>query len=457
MNIVILGAGEIGSYVASMLAQEEHNVVLIDKDVKRLEKLSRDIDVATLPGHASDWKLFKQLIDNAPDFFIALTGNDEANLIACAITKNLGYPKTICRIGEISYLNRSRLDFGRLFYVDYFIGAEVIAAHEILKSLISPSDLLTEDFAHGSIQMRTIVLPANWEKHNVQIKDLNLPEEMILGLIRRASENSENKEDLKEDEYIFPHGNDFLHPCDHITVVGEANAMSHLHEIFNVPHKAIQSVVIIGGSSVAMHLTEILQKLKVYVKIIEKDEKKCDDLAEMFPKATIINHDARDLNFLLSEKVQDAEAFITTMREDDENLLVASLGKEAGSGKVVSLISDSALAPVLKKLNISYAVSEKVNLSNRILSIVHAQSILSISSIADNHANVIEIKVSEDSQLIGIPLKDLSTYLPRDLLICVIENKGKVLIGKGNRILSPNDTIILITSPTHIHELQHLF
>jgi len=456
MNIIILGAGEIGSHVASMLSKEEHNVVLIDKDVKRLEKLSREIDVATLPGHASDWQLFAQLIENAPDFFIAMTGNDETNLTACVIAKNLGYPQTICRVAEIGYLNRSRLDFGRLFFVDHFIGAEVMAAHEILKSLISPSDLLTEDFAHGAIQMRTIVIPTDWDKSDIPIKELNLPEEFIIGLIQRKQKNIKEGE-LKEDQYIFPHGEDTLHPCDFVTVIGESNVMFNLHKIFNIPHKNIETAVIVGGSDVCVHLTYILEKLGVHVKIIEREERRCERLAELLPKATVINHEGRDLNFLLSEKVQNAEAFITTMHEDEENLLIASIGKEAGCEKVISLISDSSLAPVLKKLNISYAISEKVNISNRILSIVHAQNILSISSIADDHANVIEIKISADSQLIGIPLADLTTYLPKDLLICVIENKGRVMVGKGNRILSPNDTIILITSPTHIHELQHLF
>ena len=111
----------------------------------------------------------------------------------------------------------------------------------------------------------------------------------------------------------------------------------------------------------------------------------------------------------------------------------------------------------MKELGITSAVSEQVNISNRVLSIVHAETIISISSLADNQARVTEIKVSADSELIGIPLSDLSAHLPKDLLIAVIENRGRVMIGKGNRILSPNDTIIVISSPKHIHEFQYLF
>jgi len=456
MNIVILGAGDIGCHVASILSKEEHNVVLVDQDVKLLGKVSQQIDVATIPGRASDWRLFENLLENAPDFFMALTGNDEVNLTACTIAKNLGYPQTICRISEVGYLNRLRLDFGRLFFVDHFIGAEMMAAHEILKSLISPTDLLTEDFAHGAIQMRTIAITDKWDKKNAPLKDLRLPEEMIVCLIqRKKSEGSENE--IQEDQYIFPHGDDHVLPGDFITVIGEASLMFKIHDIFKTKNENLKSSVIIGGTSVSQHLAEILQKLGVKVKLIEKDEKKCDALAELLPNTTVINHDGRDLGFLLSEKVQDSDAFITVLHEDEKNLMLASIGKEAGCKKVVSLISNPSLAPILKKLNINYAFSEKVTISNRVLSIVHAESILSISSIADDHANVIEMKISPDSGLIGIPIAELKTYLPEDLLICIIENKGRVMIGKGKRILSPNDTIILITSPTHIHELQHLF
>jgi trk system potassium uptake protein TrkA len=121
------------------------------------------------------------------------------------------------------------------------------------------------------------------------------------------------------------------------------------------------------------------------------------------------------------------------------------------------LLSDLSLIPILQKLGIYFAFSEKVNILNRILSLVHAENIVSVGALADGKANVVEMKVSHNSELIGVPLSHLSSSLPKDLLIAVIENKGQVMVGKGKRILSPNDTLILLTSPTRIHELQALF
>ncbi len=449
MNIVILGAGSTGTYLATLLSKEEHNVILIDKDGKKLDRLSKEADIATKKILGSEWKVLDILTESNPDFFLAMTENDETNLTACLLAKNLGYPQTICRISQTDYLEKGRLDFGRLFYVDHFIGAETIAAQEILKMLISAGDLLTEDFAHGIIQLRSLKIPNSWNKSSLPIQDLNFPEEFIIGLIRRE------KGDKKE--VLFPHGEDRILPGDVVAVVGEASSMNKIHAFFGIEEKSISSCTIAGGSSISVHLARLLQNLNVSVKIIEKEENICRFLADLFPKATIINHDCKDLQFLKSEKISSIPAFITATHHDEENLFIASVAKEAGCERVISVISDTSLISVLEKLKISFAPSAKVHIANRILSIIHSKTILSLSSLSDEDTKIVEMKVSPDSQLIGLPLSDLSSYLPRDLIIAIIENKGKVMIGKGDRILSPNDIVILITKKEHIHDLQHLF
>jgi len=450
MNIVILGAGDLGSYVASTLASEEHNVILIDKDLKTLNRISRELDVATVNSSGSKWRLLDDLLENKPDYFIALTGSDETNLVTCNMAKNLGFPNTICRIKEIGYLLRERLDFGRLFFVDYFIAPEIIAANDILKLLLTPKGESIENFAHGAIQMRTITLPENWEKTHVPIHSLGLPEEMIIGAIRREKED-------KTKEIIFPHGDDHLQFGDEITVFGDPNTMRNVLEYFGLPPLYLDSVVIAGGSTIALHLAKILENQEIAVKIIEKDENRCKHLADHLTKSIILNHDASEFSFLLSENIQESDVFVSCTRYDETNIFLTSLGKKAGCKKVISSISNINLKDTLEKIDIIPSISEKLNISNRILSLIHKEKVLSVISLFAEEARVIEMKVSEDSKLIGIPLKDLSGKIPKELIIAVIENKGKVMIGKGNRIISPNDTVIIVSSPKNIKELQNIF
>ena len=223
------------------------------------------------------------------------------------------------------------------------------------------------------------------------------------------------------------------------------------------PHKTVESVVIVGGTQVTIHLARILERLDISVKIIEKDEALCHKLADLLPNSTIIHHDATDLHFLMTEQIQDVGVFIACSNDDQFNVFLSLLAKETGCKKIVALIADVTLAPLLRDQDISFTVSERVNITNRVLSILMEKTVISIASLCDNQAKVLEVKVSAHSTLVGIPLADLKDQLPKDLLIAAIENKGRVMIGKGNRIISPHDTIIVVTNPENLHRLHEFF
>jgi trk system potassium uptake protein TrkA len=447
MHIVILGAGKTGSYVAATLSQKGHNVILIDKDAKPLEKAARENDIATLHATVPDWRLFQDLLENRPHLFFAATGDDETNLVACSVAKNLGFPRTIARVSSREYLNHSRLDFNRLFFADYFIGAEILSAQDLFHLLVHAKDSAVAHFAHGAIQMRTLSIPERWDRGGCCIKDLKLPEDLIVGLIRRKMRDGE--------AVVFPHGEDHILPGDEATFVGEARAITKLHELFSSNVMRVRSVILVGGTAVAEHLAFELVGQKIDVRIIEKDEKRCDELAERLEGATLINRDGSDAELLLSERIQDADAIVSCTNDDGTNFLIAALAKELGCKKAVALIGDASYVPVLEKSQVIPLLSVQVKVANRILSILHEETILSVASLCQDQAKIVELKVSASSPLIGIPLSDLK--LPKDLLIAVIESRGRVMIGRGNRIVSPDDTVIVICHPEQIAELPSYF
>ncbi len=446
MNVVILGAGKIGSYVASTLAEEEHNVILIDRDEIALERVGRESDVARIHASCSA-KLFEELLEQKPDLFFAATGDDEINLVFCSMAKNMGFAKTACRVQNREYLNHLKLDFKRLFFVDYFLGPEVMAAQDLCKVLIHSKDLAVEHFAHGAIQMRTIQIPDLWDKGGTPISQLELPEELIAGLIRRRMEHG--------DSILIPNGSDHILPGDQVTVLGEAKVMHRLHEIFRSPETPTRSVVIVGGSLVAYHLAHTLCQQKIHVRIIEKRKERCEELAEFLPNATIIHRDGRDPQLLKSEKVQDADAFVSCTHFDETNLMIAALAKEVGAPKSIAMITNGQIIPLLSKLGVLPALSPRVNVANRILSILDEETTLTVASLSSDSAKIVELRVAPTSKMVGIPLSDLD--LPKGLLIAMIESRGRVMIGRGNRVLYPEDIVIAICHPVQIPKLQQLF
>lgn len=449
MKIVILGAGKTGSFAAATLSQEGHDVTIVDKNATLLEKLNREFDLSTRCALIPSLQLFEDLLETRPDLLLAVTGEDETNLVSCTIAKNLGFPKTVALVHSREFINHTHLDFGRLFFVDYFLAAELLAAQDLFKILIHTDDVAVEHFAHGAIEMRTITIPERWDKGHIPLKALPFPEEFIIGLLRRRLSDGE--------QILFPHGDDHLLPGDEITAVGEADVMNHLHELFQIPQHPIRSVILVGGSSVAFHLAYFLTQQRISIRIIERDLTRCEELADLLPTATILHRDGADSNFLQRERVQEADALVSCTASDATNLLIASLAKEAGCKKVIALATDPTLRPILERLHIIPALSARLNVANRLLSIINEKSILSVASVCHDKAKIVEIKIPAHSRAVGIPLADLSARLPKDLLVAVIENQGRVMIGRGNRILCPGDTVIALCAPRHLPHLQSLF
>lgn len=443
MKIVLLGAGTRGSFLAATLA-EQHDIIVIDQDPKALEKVARSADVATRLGSGTDWKILEELAELSPELFIAMSSSDETNLVACKIAKKLGIPKTVARIRQNSFLDHSKLEFSELFSVDHLLGTELSVAQELFKYIISPHNQAIENFALGSVQMRTVVIPETFKQAGVPLSNVKLSDHLLVGIIKR------------NEQVIFPKGSDHLLPGDEATVIGQLDAMQTLPEQLGIPKIPISSVVIVGGSGTTIHLCKLLEKQHIHIKIIEQDEVKCEQLAKLFPHSTILNHDECDFSFLQEEGIDRADLFIASTLSHEINILAAALAKEAGCRQVLAIVSDESSLPFLKRLGISYALSEKASLARQIHAIIENGSLVSIASLYDNQAKIVEIKISPDSNLAGAPLSDLNARFPTQFLIAMIENRNGVSVPKGNSTLAPGDTAIVICSPNSVAEMQKI-
>ncbi|OJU80626.1 MAG: Trk system potassium uptake protein TrkA-like protein 1 [Chlamydia sp. 32-24] len=449
LNIIIVGAGEVGVYIATILSKENYNIILIDNDEKKLSKATWNLDIATRLGCGSDWNLLEELRELDPDILLAITDNDEVNLVSCSIAKHLEYKKTIARVSSQAYLNRKILDFNRIFQVDYIICPELLVSDEIIKYLASPGFLNIENFANGSVQMKTLKIPKSWSQANIPLKFLDLPKGVIIGLI--------NRQNNRIDHLIFPHGDDCIEPLDEVTVIGERDQMELIHKFFGIKPKTINEVILIGGSKIAEILAKRLQEKQINVTIVEKNYEKCAQLAKNLKNTTILNRDGTDLDFLKSEKIGTADAIIGCTRKDEINILSVLLGKELGCEQALAITSNKSYQILAKKLDINFVVSPRISAANHILSHILSGSISSLVSLYENQAEILEIKVSIDSKVVGIPLSSLGPLLPKDFLIAIIQNRGRIIVGGGDRIISPGDTVIVITSPKHINEIEDLF
>ncbi len=449
MNIVIVGAGAIGSYIAKLLTKEENNVILVDSDEGRLETLSRDLDLMTRVGSGTDWQLLDDLMELSPQLLLAMTSNDETNLVCCSVAKNLGYPETVARVHDERYFNRTRLDFERIFAVDHLVGPELLVAHDIVKTITSPGSVNIEIFAHGAAQMRTLRVPEKWRLKEKKLHELGLPEGTMVGLIHRQTDGHVKT--------IFPHGSDSILPKDEVTFIGETEVVSDIHRFLGITPTIAESVVVVGGTLTGINLARLLERQGMSVRVIDRDYDRCVQLNKKLPSSTIVHHDAADLDFLKGERVAQSGFFVTCTHDDQANLLIALLAKQAGCKEVIAVISDTQYIPIVRELGISHVLSPRVSAANRVLSYARSQAVASMVSLYEGQAEILEVKVSLDSRFVGIPIAELGPQMPDDFLIALVQNRGRIMIANGNRVLSPGDTMVVITAPRHIQEFSKVF
>lgn len=454
MYIVIFGANKLSAYIASILSQESHGVFLIDNDQHELDKISSELDISTVVEDEHPWILLDKLTSTKPDAVLALTDNDERNLTLCKIAKNLHYPMTVALVNNENYINSSKLNFNEIFSVDFFICPNILVSQEIFKFIVTPKSTGAENFAHGAIHMHTMKVPEKW-KNKKCIHQLNLPEGLMLGLIRRSVPEAKNEFDEKE--LIFPHGKDVLYSNDEVTFIGKPDAINSLNDFFDVPSKQIKAVAIVGGTPIAINLARILSQRNIKTTIIEEDEKKCQWLSDKLQDSTIMNQDGCNSQFMQIEQMGKMDAIVACTNHDEINILACSLGKSIGCEKTIASIGDIHFSSIIEQAKIDHYVSPREAIANRILSIIQKHKVIAVASLYENQAKIMELKVSYSSPLAGIPIYELGMYLPNDFLFAAIQNRGKIMIADGTKVLCPGDTVVVITHPEHYNSLQKLF
>lgn len=451
MQIVIIGAGHIGLHLASLLSKKHHNVILVDRDPSKIEDASRGLDIATKVGCGSDIDLLENLKEFSPDILLAMTENDETNLVSCNIASDLGYPKTVARICQNHFINASKVDVLDLFRVDALLSPDLLIATEIHKLMTLQHCQNVENFAHGAIQLRSFKIPSNWKKSQIPLSKLDFPSDVKIALIKRANQENEYY------NYIFPHGDDTLLVNDEITIIGKRHDVLEIQTYFGLSSKKIRSVTMVGGSRTGYHLAKLLVNEKIHVKLINRDLALSKFLADVLPGVEILNHDASDIEFLQEIKVEHSDCFVTCTRNEETNLIIAKLALQVGAKHVIARIENPSYESIAKDLGIHQTVLTHKSFENHILTLIKADKLSSMSVLHENEVEVLEIKVTYQSKIIGIPVQELAKELPSDFLFTAIHNRGKVTMVNGQTLFNPGDLVIVICHPKHIGLLDRLF
>ena len=451
MKIVIAGAGKVGRTVANELSSEGHDLTLIDQNARVLEEVQVEYDVITLQGNSAS----KETLDAADiehsDVLIAVTDMDEVNLLSC-ITAHALNPAihTIARIRNPEYVEQA-YSMRNIFSLSLVVNPERQAAMEIARLLRYPGFLKRESFVKARVEIVELKVNEGSRLCNVRLSELSgvTRAKVLICVV------------LRNGEAIMPSGDFTLKAGDRIFVTGESQQLHSMLTHIGIINMPVRHVIITGGGRISYYLAQELHKANIATSIIDNNLKKCEQLTEQLPYATIINADVSDRNALESEEIGDYDAFVSMTGMDELNIvtsLYASMMKvpqivtKLGRGEDSDLVSNMPIGSVVcpKELCTMHIVRYVRGMQNK------KGAALTIHRIADGKVEAIEFKVEDTTKHIGDALKNIS--VKKNILIVSIGHGNNTEIPSGNSTFKNGDTVVVIARRgALIHQLNDIF
>lgn len=449
MKIVLVGGGKVGTALARQLSEEGHNVTVIDTNKPRVEHISEAYDVMGIVGNgASIATLYEAGIEEA-DVFIAITGSDELNLLCCMFAKKAGHCHTIARVRNPSYSHE--LEFiKKQTGISAIVNPEMAAAMEISHLLRFPGASKIDTFADGRVRLIKCALTEAQGMDGMAIRDIlsRLGSDVLVCAVERGA------------DVLIPNGDFVLRNGDQVTFLATQERARDFFQKINLPVRPVKNALIVGGGAIAFYLSQELLENKVRVRIVERDPARCMQLAEELPEAQILNEDGSNRDFLLSEGLGSAEAFVALTNIDEENVLLTLFAKKHSKGKLVTKINRLEFDDIISGLELGSIVYPKYMTCDYIVQYVRAlqneagSNVKTLYRILDDRVEALEFTVHEESKATGVPLSRLR--LKQNLLLCCIMRGEQILIPRGGDEIQVGDNVIVVTLEHGLHDLRDI-
>lgn len=449
MKIIIVGCGKVGYALSELLAAEGHDIVAIDQRSEKLSAVTGAFDIIGVNGNGTSFETLKEAGIATADLLIAVTGSDEHNLLCCMIAKKAGNCKTIARVrnpiyhNEIEYL---RNEFG----IASIINPDAAAAQEITQIVRFPFALKVDTFAKGQIHLVHFRVEEDSVLAGLTLQEIRhkFKHPMLVCTVARGK------------EIFIPKGSFKVEAGDVLGVVAERGKINSYFKQLSLPTTKAKNVMILGGGNTAFYLAKMLVKIGVAVKIIEENRKRCEELCELVPQATIIHGDGTNENLLIQEGLPETEALVALLDMDEENILVSLYSHSVSAATTITRVNRVNFNDIVNAMNLDSILYPRLITADHITKFVRSEKgsmnsdVESFYSLADGQAEVLEFSIKDDSDITGINLYKLPLR-PNTLISCIYR-KGKVIIPTGQDVILPGDTVVVVLKDYKISSITEI-
>jgi len=440
MKIFVVGAGQVGTAVVEAL-HDEHDVTVLDLDVARLQALSYRFDVVTAVGNGASRRVLREAGIVDCDLLIACTSRDEVNVVASMFAKKLAPDvQTIVRTTNVEYLEIWR---ERELEIDFMVCSELEAANAIAGLVGIPAARQTDVFAGGLVQMVEFDVEVDGSNDvvGVPLRESRIPDDSKVASIIRG------------DRVLVPRGDEAIQPGDRIVIIGSPKAAKEWSRLMRRGQATVGDVVIYGAGQTGTTIARTLLEQGISVRLVESDAARARAVAEELPDVRVLHATGIDPDFIERERIGSAQAAVFAMRDDEKNLYAATLARLHGVRFTVAIVHEAGSQEVFDAAGVDAAVNPRTVTAEEMVRFARDPRISQLAMLEGDRFEVLDITVREDSELCGIPFRDLPMT---GSLIGAIVRDGEAIFPHGEDKLLAGDRAIIFTESSRVGRVEQV-
>ena len=441
-KIIIVGAGEVGSFLAQKLSTEQHEVIIIEENPKKVENLSNELDALVILGNGASPSSLSKAGASSADLIIAVTEKENVNMLACYVAKNLGTKKSFARVQDESM----KTEQGEL-KIDQMIDPSESACDEIEKLLSRSGIYDIYEFGEGKLLSIGGVVNENSPLIGKTLSSIHENDARGHWLITAYIRNGQSS---------IANGDTIINKDDHIKIIVKSGEVATATSLLGISgRKKINKAIIIGASRSSELLAARLIASNYDVIVLDDNESDCTRIAENLSQVIVICTDPRDPKSIIDAGVSDSTALIALSKDDSKNIVCSLIAKSLGIPEIITRVNKIDYLDLLKETAIQATISTRITAANAILKDVRSDNVTTALTFEDSEVEALEIQLSSNCNVLGKKLKDI--HLPNSSLVAGVIRRNDVHIPSGNWEFASKDKLVVFSLPDSIATIEEIF
>lgn len=446
MKVVIIGAGVVGSSLAEQLSTEGHQVAVIDQNRARVRELNESMEVLAVQGNGAQPSILEKVGARSADMVIAVTSNDEVNLVVGMVATRLGVPHRIVRIRNPEYVAPNSVISLKELGLHHVVNPEPFIVESLSRMMELPGSYDFATLAAGQVEMFGFRIAEDSPaigRSLQELRELGTLNAFLVLYITRGGQS------------FVPRGQERLRRGDNVHVLVSPDTVQFLLPIVYPHPEPTNHVVVVGASRVGLELTERLQGRIKHLTLIEPNPDLAAEAADHLPKAMVLCGEPTDLKVLEEASIDKCDFFCALSEDDQSNMLSTLLAKRHGAEHTAVLVAQPEYVPVLDSLGVDIVLNPRLAIVGEIIRHVRRGPVFSVTRLAEGSGEIIEMKALEGCAATRAPLKQIK--FPKDALVGALVRDGEMAIPNGDTQIQPDDRVLVYVLPHAIPAIEKLF